>query len=272
MIKITANSLKDFQTCSRLYDFKYNDKLPNRSRNTRDRKRDRFDETIKKVTTFFFYKKQSFTEPSYQALLNRWQKLWFADGTTAADIALLKNEIIWGSETSYTTQAALAFLEFHKTFADKSNEQVFMIDEPFAVPFGKEIAFEGVFDLVLREKREDQYVYKIYKWITGDARRSAYYWTIDFAMQSYAFQYKMKSTNTLKIEYYIWDFGSTVPGLKQVEVEVDDINALKFWAGELSQEKIFPSRRGLTSYCKSCEYNTPECLNWKMPDPGKVAE
>lgn len=262
MIKITAESLKDFQICSLLYDYRNVQKL-DENKNIRDRRIQKFDETIKRVAAFFFYKKQAFSEPSYQALLNRWQKLWFSDDTSAADIASMKNEIIWGSETSYTTQAASALLSFHEQFYDKQADQVVLVDEPFCVPLGKKTALTGSFDLVLREKKASgDFEYKIYKWITNNLKKPTSFWTFDFAILDYAFKYR--NNNAVNVSYYLWDFGSSNPGVKELMIDREDFYILEHWAEQLEGTKIFSPRRGLTSYCKSCPYDKP-CSKWQHP-------
>jgi hypothetical protein len=264
LIKINAESLKDFQICSLLYQYKYIDKLDD-NKNIRERRIQKFDDTIKRVAAFFFYKKQSYAEPSYQAMLNRWQKLWFADETSAADIAAMKNEIIWGSDTSYTTQAASAMLSFHEQFYDKTSDQVMLVDEPFTVPLSKKVALTGNFDLVLREKKPDgNYKYKIYKWITNNLKKPSSFWTFDFVVLDYAFKYR-NNNNLLDISYYLWDFGSSNPGSKEVVLDSEDFSILEHWSSQLEQTEIFSPRRGLTSYCKSCPYDKP-CSRWTITD------
>jgi hypothetical protein len=263
MIKVTAQSLKDFQVCGRYYDFKYNDEMEE-TKNIRKRRVERFSETIRSIATFFFYKKQAFSEPSYQALEHRWQKNWFKEDTSAIDIATARNEILWESDISYTTQAAAALMAFHEYFANKLDEEVVLIDESFTVPINKHVAIEGVFDLVTRKKNKTgSYEYIVYKWITSDLKKPSSYWTFDFAMLDYAFHYRNKSKE--KVSYFIWDFGSTIPGAKQIEVEPEDIKAMIFWCESLEKEQSFPPRRGLTAYCKSCVYDKP-CANWSFND------
>lgn len=267
MKKLTAEALKDFRICALHYELKHEKKLDT-SPNIRERRVNRFDETVKKVCTFFLYKKQAYAEPSYQALLNRWQKLWFAEGTSASDIAALKNEILWGNDTSYTTQAAVAFLKFFEEFADKQGTQVLLVDEKFCVPLGKEIALEGSFDLVTREQDPDGvFHYKIYKWITNNLKKPITYWAFDFAVQAYAFKYR-NNNKPLRTSYYLWDFGSTVPGAKEIEIEKDDLDSISYWAELLNSTEIFVPRRGLTSLCKSCPFDK-ECRNWHFPEKQK---
>lgn len=264
MIKINPTSLKDFQTCALLYDYRHSEHKITEYVDIRDRRINRFDETIKRVVAFFFYKKQSMAEPSYQALLNRWQKLWFADETTAADIASMKNETIWGSETSYTTQAVNALTQFYEEFANKPDQQVVLVDEKFCVPLDKEIALEGTFDVVLREKDANGVLrYKIYKWITTSLKKPANFWVFDMAFLDYAFKYR-NAQRQLRMTYHTWNFGGTAPGGKEVVLEKGDFPLMKYWIHELHKTDVFAPRRGLTAYCKSCPFDKP-CSKWQPP-------
>jgi hypothetical protein len=265
LIKLTANSLKDFQICALLYDYRFGNGKISEYVDIRDRRAQRFDETIKRVVAFFFYKKQAYVEPSYQALLNRWQKLWFSDETTAVDIATMKNEVVWGSDTSYTTQAATALLQFHEEFSNKPNQHVVLVDEKFCVPLNKEVALEGTFDVVLREKLEDgSFQYKVYKWITSTVKKPLSHWTFDMAFLDYAFRYRNQNKQ-INVSYYVWNFGSNSIGSKEILLERQDFSLLRYWAKTLQDTKTFAPRRGLTSYCKSCPYDRP-CSKWQVPD------
>lgn len=269
MKKITVSQLKDYQTCALLSGFRYGD-VENKvkeSPDIRERRAIKFDETIKRVTAFFFYKKQSYSEPSYQAIQNRWQKLWFAEGTKAADIAVMKNEVAWANDVSYTSQAASSLLAFYEDFAGKTDQEVILIDEPFSVPIGKNIALNGSFDLILRSKKPNgHYRYDIYKWVTSNFKRSPQFWVFDLAMMDYAFKHRNNHA-VVDTHFHLWNFGLYMPGDKEVLVEKKDIEMLKYWAEEILNEKKFAPRRGLTSYCKSCPYDVP-CSLYEIPIEG----
>ena len=57
MKKITVKEIKDFQTCERLYDFRHNQNLPE-TIGGRHLITQRFENTMKNVVQFFFYKKR----------------------------------------------------------------------------------------------------------------------------------------------------------------------------------------------------------------------
>lgn len=269
MLRLNADRLKDFQVCERYYDYRYQDNLPI-GKDPRKTRADKFSESIRAVATFFFYKKQSFQEPSYAALEHRWSKLWFKEDTTPADIATARNEIIWKSETSYASQAAAALMVFHEEFYNKLNLEVVMVNEPFTVALNKDVAIEGVFDCVLREKQADgKYHYHIFKWITTNLNKPLSYWTFDFAMLQYAFKHRNQGNNQVgDISYYLWDFGSTTPKSRPVLVEKDDVETMIYWCNKLADTKIFVPRYGMTAYCASCPYDR-KCKNWSLFDGTK---
>lgn len=266
MKKISANDLRDYQTCALLHGYRSGavETTVKESPDIRDRRAKRYDETIRRVAAFFFYKKQSYSEPSYQALQNRWQKLWFAEGTQASDIAVMRNEVAWANDVSYTSQAAAALLAFYEDFADKPDQEVILIDEQFHVPLGKEISLEGSFDIILRHKKENGfYRYDIYKWVTSNFKRSPAFWVFDLAMLDYAFKYR-NDFMVNDTHFHLWNFGSYMPGDKEVMIEKKDIDLLKYWSQEVFNEEIYAPRRGLTSFCKSCPYDMP-CSKWQVP-------
>lgn len=266
MLKLTPNALKDFQTCALLYSYRHKeDSKITEYVDIRDRRAQRFDETIKRVAAFFFYKKQAYLEPSFQALLNRWEKLWFNGSITPVEIATMKNEVIWGSETSYTTQAAAALRIFWEEFADKPNQQVVLVDEKFCVPLSGKIALEGLFDLVLREKLEDgTFKYHLYKWTTTSIKRTTNFWAFDMACLDYAFSYR-NNHKQLNKSYHIWNFGGNTIGDREIQLEGDDFKLLDYWANSINDTEVFTPRRGLTSYCKSCPFDRA-CSMWKFPE------
>ncbi len=264
MIKLSANSLRDFQTCARLYAYRFGEDKTEEKYDIRERRAQKFDDTIRRVITFFFYKKQAMSEPSYQALLNRWQKLWFDPGTSAVDIAISKNESWWNNNSSYTTQAATVLLHFYEQFANKPEQQIVLIDESFCVPLSKTIALEGQFDIILRELKPDKtYEYSVFKWANISAKRTLSYWLYDFVIMDYAFRYR-NGFKPMSVRYYLWNFSGATIGPKELMPESEDFKTVKYWAEELESTKVFASRRGLTSYCKTCPFDK-KCFNWKLP-------
>lgn len=262
---VNADDLRNFRTCELLYDYRKLQGLePLEYTHPRFQKQIEYEATIKKIASFFFYKKQAYSEPSYQALLNRWQKLWFSADTTATDIMTAQHEIMWDNEASYTSQAAMALLDFYEDFAGRPHEQVMLSDERFNVPLGRDVVLEGVFDLVLRTRDSLGDKYTIYKWSGVHKRPPSNYWSFDFAIMDYAFRYR-NDFKPVNVEYRLWDFGSAKPGIIHYETSDHDFNNMKHWATKLIRTKVFVPRRGLITFCKQCPYDEP-CSKWKFPE------
>lgn len=266
MIRIKAQDLKDFQTCELLHEYRnIKNLITAEYTHPRFKKQKEYEATIKKIASFFFYKKQAFSEPSYQALLNRWQKLWYSADTTAMDIATTQHEIMWDNESSYTGQAAMALLDFYEDFANKLDEQVVLSDEKFSVPLSKSktIVLEGSFDLVVRKKTQLSDSYIVYKWSGEHKRPPGNFWLFDFAIMDYAFRYR-NDFRPIDVEYRLWDFGSAKPGPVHYVVSDNDLKMMKHWAEQLAETEVFVPRRGLTAFCKRCPYDEP-CSQWEFP-------
>lgn len=258
ILSLNAKSIKDYQTCARLFDYRHNDKLYE-SINKRELAVDRFEETMKRVVTFFFYKKQGGNVPSYSALLNRWERLWFPKGTDAFDIATEQHSGLYKNNASYTTEASSALLAFYEKFAEDDGEP-YLVDDNFIVPFTDKIKLEGSFDLVLRYRPQRTFV--VMKWSARGKKPALSNLNVDFSILKHAFNYKTTSITGYNKIYGLYDLTSSKPGFEIVKVTKEDLDALTFWASSIVEEKVFPSRRGLTPYCKVCPFDR-ECKDWK---------
>lgn len=257
MFSITVESLKDFQTCARLYDYRHQDKLETPVY-ARELLSQRFESTLQKVVYFFFYKKQAGITPSYNALLNRWERLWFPKGTDAYDIAMEQHESWHGNLASCSNAATGNLMKFHEDFMSLNADPI-VIDEKYHVPLTRTIRLDGSIDIVLRSGSS----YSVIKWSAKQRRPAMGSLLADFSALRFAFEYRMRLRGA---RYYLYDLGSSKPGLIEVYPNDDDMNAFLFWAQELTEEKVFAPRRGLTSYCRGCEYDKP-CSEWnEWPD------
>jgi hypothetical protein len=108
---LTIESIKDYETCALLYNYRHQEKLAE-TIPSRELFSLKFENTIKSVINFFFYKKQAGVTPSYSSLLNRWEKLWFPKDTTAYDLIHEQHESFYGNTSSLTSKAAAALLDF----------------------------------------------------------------------------------------------------------------------------------------------------------------
>jgi hypothetical protein len=254
MIKLNANQVKDFQICERLYDYRHIQKMPEtipgRTLNAL-----RFESTLKSVVHFFFYKKQAGIVPSYASLLNRWEKLWFPKGTTAYDIMHEKHESLYGNMSSLTTKAASALLNLVENFSDSTIIPI-GIDHEYIVPVIDNVYVEDKFDLIYYKDNKTYVV----KWAFNHKMKNEFMHVAEMASMYKAFfhQYGNKIHTT---EFGYYDLISPKPEFIKYDVGSEDIEALTYWCTEISKEETYPSRRGLTTYCKSCPFDKP-CSKW----------
>ena len=255
MLKVTPKSIKDFQTCGLLYDYRHiqglSETIPSRQIMT-----DRFEETLRNVINFFFYKKQSGSPASYSALQNRWQKLWFPKGVSAQDVINEKHETAYGNTASLTSKATAALMNFHEYF---SNPEIIPIgiSEEYSLPIGKALV-KGVFDLIYVL---DNKVHVI-KWMFNAKESNNYLHNTDFACMYYAYK-NQNPTMASSVKFGYYDIMEYNPSVKIQNLNNDDIESIKFWVEEMFDDKNFFPRRGLTYYCKRCPFDTP-CSKWSF--------
>lgn len=255
MLKVTPKSIKDFQTCGLLYDYRHiqglSETIPSRQIMT-----DRFEETLRNVINFFFYKKQSGSPASYSALQNRWQKLWFPKGVSAQDVINEKHETAYGNTASLTSKATAALMNFHEYF---SNPEIIPIgiSEEYSLPIGKALV-KGVFDLIYVL---DNKIHVI-KWMFNAKESNNYLHNTDFACMYYAYK-NQNPTMASSVKFGYYDIMEYNPSVKIQNLNNDDIESIKFWVEEMFDDKNFFPRRGLTYYCKRCPFDTP-CSKWSF--------
>ena len=253
MRTLSVDAVKDYEVCELFYEYRY-EHQEHEPILGREILAQRFENTLKRVASFFFYKKQGKATPSYNALLNRWQKLWFPEGTSAYEVATEQHETAHGNIASYSNAAAAALLQFHEDFADSDAEAI-MIDEKFLIPMGRDLRLEGVIDLVLRHKGR----YKVIRWSARQRRPTTASLSLEFAALKMAFEYRNESNK--KATYALYDLASTRPGLVPMYPSEDDVNALTFWSKHIDENKLYVPRRGFTTYCRGCVFDE-QCAKW----------
>lgn len=256
---LTTDAIKDFQICALLYDLRHKETIgePILGRELLAR---RYEETLKRVASFFFYKKQSGNTPSYNAILNRWEKLWFPKEMTPYDMAVEQHEAWHGNLASYNTDAAVALMKFHEDFADDSWQPI-LIDEKFLVPLTREVRISGQFDLVLRKGEE----HRVVKYAGRLRRPPMNTLMMDFAVLRHAFE--SRNEQRRKVSYHLYDLGSSKPGFVKARPTKSDLNALHFWVNQAAKTEVYAPRRGLTAYCRGCPFDRP-CSMWNhYPNP-----
>jgi len=251
---LTPKSIKDFQTCSLLYDYRHNQTMPE-TIGGRDILSERFENTLKDIIYFFFYKKQGGYTPSYSSLLNRWEKLWFSKDVSAYDIITEQHESAYGNNASLTSKAAAVLLSFHESFSDSSSIPI-AINEDYIFPISKDVKIKDKFDVILAHNNQ----YYVIKLMFNYKNSHQYMYQIDFSTSYAAFSYRYPSkVSKAKIGYC--DLLSQKVQFNQYDINNDDLVNLNFWCNEVSQCEKFIPRRGLTWYCKQCPFDKP-CSKW----------
>jgi hypothetical protein len=248
MTRLTVQAIKDYQVCSLFYSYRYEDK-EYEPLNNRVLMADRFHETLTRVVAFFFYKKQSGVTPSYNAIINRWERLWFPKDMDAYDVAVEQHTVSHGNLTQYSTQAAKGLLKLYEDFEDKSIQPI-LIDEDYSVPIRSDIILDGTLDLVYRIDGE----YHVIKWVTTQKRPTMPSLVMEFAGTRAAYDHRKPAGQ--KVNYAIYDLGSDNPG--RVDYDMTDVPAgmIEYWAEQAKLGEFVP-RRGYTAYCKGCPFDIP---------------
>jgi hypothetical protein len=252
---VTPNSIKDFKTCSLLFKYRHEEQL-SETIGGRDLLSERFENTIKDIVYFFFYKKQGGYTPSYASLLNRWEKLWFSKDISAYDIMTEQHESAYGNNASLTSKAANILLSFHEHFSDSAFIPI-AINEEFIFPISKDVKIKDKFDVILYKDNS----YYVIKLMFNYKNNHQHMNQIDFTTIYSAFAHK-NPTRISKLKVGYCDLASQNAQFSEYEILEDDINSLKFWCDEIFNTEKFIPRRGLTWYCKKCPFDTP-CSKWK---------
>lgn len=254
MLDLTINGIKDFLVCERLFDYRHNDKLPEKIY-SRDIYSTKFESTLKNILYFFWYKKQGGITPSYASLLNRWEKLWFPKDTESYDIITEQHESVYGNLASLTTKAANIILVFYEKYSDTDLIPLAISEEYIATP-NKNIKIEDKFDLIFRKDNKNY----VTKFIFNYKTNNNHMYQIDFASMFYGF--KLKHPTRLKETHFGYiDLLSSNLNFIEYEISVEDLESLEYWCDTIYSKEVFVPKRGFTSYCKKCQFDDV-CSKW----------
>jgi CRISPR/Cas system-associated exonuclease Cas4 (RecB family) len=254
VITLTVESIRDYHVCELFYRFRHKDKKHEKL-NGRELMTERFENTLKKVASFFFYKIQSGNVPSYNALLNRWEKLWFPKDMTAYDIAVEQHEVNHGNIVSYSNIAAAALESFHDFFSGNESDPI-LIDEGYLISLGRDLRLKGSLDLVLRTGDK----FEVIKWIGRPKKPGVNSLMIEMAAMRIAFEHRNKGVK--KVNYRSYELASGNQNYVNIDQpKQEDVDALLYWAYDIRDSDIFVPRRGFTAYCKSCPFDV-DCANF----------
>lgn len=261
MLELTVDAIRDYEACGLYHKYRYIDGYPV-VLSEPDKFGLRYEEIMRKVLAFYFYKQQAGAAPSFNALINRWERLWFPKEMTAYDISVKRTPqaktFVYQDHVSYSNQASGALLKFYEQFSQHIGDPI-QIEDKYFVPLSKEVKLHGRFDLVLRFKDD----IRIYKWLLKGRRPSQAVSTMDFAALMYAFHYR-NSKSTLKPKYFLYDLASGIEKpLTQMHPTEHDVESLLYWARQIHQGTYVP-RRGFSTYCRGCQFDSPcqEFQDW----------
>lgn len=262
MFVLTSNSIKDFQLCERLYDYRHVEKLPE-TIYSRDLSILKFENSLRNIINFFWFKKQAGITPSYASLLKRWEKIWFPKETSHYDLSTQQHESVYGNMTSLTTQAANVILNFYETYSTLEAIPISISDD-YVVAINKDIKVEDKFDLIYKNDNINYVVKFIFNY--KNSHRQIY--QVDFSIMYLGFKNLHPSKmSTTKFGYI--DLMSNNLSFNEYEVNQQDVESINYWCDTIKNKKVFVPRRGMTSYCKKCPFDSP-CSKWSFSD--QVAE
>lgn len=258
MTQVDVSAIKDYQVCARLYDYRHGDIVyePLSHEKLVDI---RYQNTMKNILTFLFHKKQSGNQPTFDFLVKKWEKLWFPQDTTVQDIMSMKI----GSKDNYNLPAAstIGVRALRNVYAefDKDPGIPLLIEEEFAVSLDNGIKLVDHFDLVMKYKD----YYHVIKWGANISKTQPSSLLLDFAALRYAFEFRNSERNIGKVRYSFVDLA--LPTFKYVDFSVpdEDIETLRYWSKAIASDGVFIPRRGLTTHCKVCAFDTP-CSKFKL--------
>lgn len=254
MLNLSVNAIKDFQICERLYDYRHEQKLPE-TVYSRDIYSIKFENTIKNIIHFFWFKKQAGITPSYASLLNRWEKIWFPKDTSHYDIVTEKHESAYGNVASLTTQAAAVLLRFHETYSQMDLIPISIFDD-YVVSVNNSIRIEDKFDVIYRKDNEN-YVVKL---MFNYKNNNHYMYQIDFASMYLAFK-NLHPTRVKQTKFGYIDLLSNNLTFNEYTIGQQDVDSIEYWCDTIDSKDVYVPRRGLTQYCKKCPFDTP-CSKW----------
>ena len=254
MSSVTVNGIKDFQMCERLYDYRYIELYPEKVY-SRDLYTNKFENTIKNIIYFFFFKKQGGIIPSYSALLNRWEKMWFPKDTTSYDIITEQHETAYGNLASLTSKAAGILLSFYDQYSDA--ELIPMgIAEEYSVPGKHKLNIEDKFDLLLYKNGE----FLITKILFNYKNSNKHLYHIDFCAMQKGFENR-HPTRISKAKFGYIDIMSPNINFNEYIITEEDVKSFEYWFDKIATTEIFAPKRNLIPYCKKCPFDKP-CSKW----------
>lgn len=252
---LSVQGIKDFQICERLFDYRHLQKMSEKIY-SRDINSEKFEKTMKNIIYFFMFKKQSGVIPSYSAILNRWEKMWFPKNTSSYDIITEQHETVYGNMASLTTKAANALLLFYDKYS-KIDFVPLAISEDYYVSTKKGTNIKDTFDIIMFFNKTF-YVTKIifnYRHSQKDTYKT------DFVCLKKGFETRHPD-KAGSVKYGLIDIMSQNVGFQEYTLSEDDIMVFDHWCDKIDTTEVLMHKRGLIPYCKKCPFDDP-CSKWK---------
>jgi PD-(D/E)XK nuclease superfamily protein len=258
MLTLGTESVRDYQACELFYELRYlhQEREPVEGRSMLQR---RYDDSLRKVAAFYFYRRQSGLAPSYNALLKRWEKIWFPKDMDAYDIAVEQHTSI-SNFASYASSASMALLRFYETFSGATNfGDPISIDQQFLVSLDRDVRLQGTYDLVLTKR----YEHRVVMWWTRSRVPPIDQLALDFSALKYAYEWdRGRDWQGMSISYWLYNLASPSAALTRVDINGDDVAQFIYWARRARDTDTFVPRRGLSTYCRGCPFDSL-CIGWK---------
>jgi hypothetical protein len=256
MLTLNAGAVRDYQACELFYELRHlhHEREPIDGRSMMQ---SRYDDALRKVAAFFFYRRQQGLTPSYNQLLKRWEKLWFPKDMDAYDIAVAQHASM-GNYASYASGAAMALLRFYEQFAQPVGDPV-GIDQAFLVSIDRDVRLEGKYDLILKRR----YEHRVIMWWTKTRLPSTDQLLMDFSALKYAYEWdRGRDWHGVSVSYWIYNLATPTSTLTKIDVSGDDVAAFTYWVRRARDTDAFVPRRGLSTYCRGCPFDEL-CRGWK---------
>lgn len=258
LIELTPQSIKDYQVCSLYYNYRYNEGIPVPIQQDKILQ-ERFQNTIKRVIAFYFFKKQSLLSVFYSNFLNKWERLWFPKDMDAYELSIVQQNAT-DNLSHYATIAAGILLRFYEDFQEESGFPL-LINEYFSIPITKGTKLSSSFDLVLRYPDK----HKIIKWCFDRFKPIPSNYSLELSALKMAWEYRNED-KVPHTEYYLYNLSQAHQGLVRCFPHYKDDKVLIYWARAIESSDIYISKRGLTVYCRGCPFDKP-CSEYEYPDP-----
>lgn len=256
-ITITPSDIRDYQACSLYYHFKTTEPVTKIGIN--ELNQERFSNSMKKVISYFFYKRQGEATPSYNSLLKRWEKIWFPDKMDSYDLIHEQHNIVGKNTATYSNTAAGLLLRFFNDFAKKDKGIPINIDQEHLIPLIDGVRLSGNTDLILKYGADS---YRIIKWESAIKKKIKTFYRYDFATMKLAHMHSTGRADSSEVSYELYGVGSDSDfGPVNHSPTKRDIDWLFYWAHKIKEQEIRVPSKGFTTYCSGCQWDR-KCDAW----------